>query len=70
MMKPELKVQSVTPGNAQHVGARSEQQDSFGFSDFDDLENLITVLCPLAKRCPLHLRGVAGQSFFKYLILT
>ena len=38
MMKPELKVQSVTPGNAQHVGARSEQQDSFGFSDFDDLE--------------------------------
>ena len=24
------------PGNAQHIGARSEQQDSFGFSDPDD----------------------------------
>src|SRR5436305_3497808 len=22
-----------TPGNAQHIGTRSEQQDSFGFSD-------------------------------------
>ena len=25
-----------SPGNAQHIGARSEQQDSFGFSDPDD----------------------------------
>jgi len=38
MTKSELKLQPVTPGNAQHVGARSEQQDSFGFSDFDDLD--------------------------------
>lgn len=36
MTKTDLKLQMVTPGNAQHVGARSEQQDSFGFSDFDD----------------------------------
>ena len=28
----------VRPGNAQHIGARSEQQDSFGFSAFDDAE--------------------------------
>ena len=28
----------VVPGNAQHIGARSEQQDSFGFSAFDDAE--------------------------------
>jgi serine/threonine protein phosphatase PrpC len=25
------------PGNAQHIGARTEQQDSFGFSDPEDL---------------------------------
>ncbi|MHC1761984.1 MAG: PP2C family serine/threonine-protein phosphatase [Negativicutes bacterium] len=29
-------LQQVIPGNAQHIGARSEQQDSFGFSAFDD----------------------------------
>ena len=29
-------LQKVIPGNAQHIGARSEQQDSFGFSAFDD----------------------------------
>ena len=28
----------VIPGNAQHIGARNEQQDSFGFSAFDDAE--------------------------------
>ena len=28
----------VVPGNAQHIGARSEQQDSFGFSDFDNAD--------------------------------
>jgi len=28
----------VIPGNAQHIGARNEQQDSFGFSAFDDSE--------------------------------
>lgn len=28
----------VIPGNAQHIGARNEQQDSFGFSAFDDVE--------------------------------
>jgi serine/threonine protein phosphatase PrpC len=27
---------SFLPGNAQHVGARSSQQDSFGFGDLDD----------------------------------
>ncbi len=27
---------TVIPGNAQHIGARSEQQDSFGFLAFDD----------------------------------
>lgn len=27
----------VHPGNCQHVGARSSQQDAFGFSDKDDL---------------------------------
>lgn len=26
----------IVPGNAQHIGARQEQQDAFGFSDFDD----------------------------------
>src|SRR5262249_47176815 len=26
------------PGNAQHIGARSSQQDSFGFADPDDQE--------------------------------
>lgn len=30
--------EAVVPGNAQHIGARSEQQDSFGFSAFDDAE--------------------------------
>ena len=28
----------VIPGNAQHIGARNEQQDSFGFSAFDAVE--------------------------------
>jgi protein phosphatase len=27
----------VNPGNCQHIGARSSQQDAFGFSDKDDL---------------------------------
>ena len=27
----------VCPGNSQHIGARSSQQDAFGFSDKDDL---------------------------------
>ena len=27
---------SILPGNAQHIGARSSQQDSFGFGDPDD----------------------------------
>lgn len=26
----------ITPGNAQHIGARTEQQDAFGFSDIND----------------------------------
>lgn len=26
----------IIPGNAQHIGARGEQQDSFGFSDFEN----------------------------------
>ena len=26
----------VIPGNAQHIGTRSEQQDAFGFSDIHD----------------------------------
>src|SRR5262245_47929517 len=26
------------PGNAQHIGARTSQQDSFGFADPDDIE--------------------------------
>ena len=30
--------EAVVPGNAQHIGARSEQQDSFGFSAFDDAD--------------------------------
>lgn len=33
-MEPTLHM--VIPGNAQHIGARSEQQDSFGFLAFDD----------------------------------
>lgn len=28
----------VYPGNCQHIGARSSQQDAFGFSDKDDLD--------------------------------
>ena len=31
---------SIIPGNAQHIGARSEQQDSFGFSVFDDADHV------------------------------
>ena len=27
----------VSPGNCQHIGARSTQQDAFGFSDIDDI---------------------------------
>ena len=30
----------ISPGNAQHIGARGEQQDSFGFSAFDDAEHV------------------------------
>lgn len=30
----------ITPGNAQHIGARGEQQDSFGFSVFDDADRV------------------------------
>lgn len=30
----------IVPGNAQHIGARSEQQDSFGFSNFDDASHV------------------------------
>ena len=30
----------ITPGNAQHIGARGEQQDSFGFSVFDDADHV------------------------------
>ena len=29
-------VHKVTPGNAQYIGSRSEQQDAFGFSDIGD----------------------------------
>lgn len=36
MSTVDVKRHDVVPGNCQHVGARSEQQDSFGFSDFDD----------------------------------
>lgn len=40
----------VIPGNAQHIGARSEQQDSFGFSHFDDAQFVrhAGVLCVVA----------------------
>jgi serine/threonine protein phosphatase PrpC len=27
----------ITPGNAQHIGSRKEQQDDFGFSDIDNV---------------------------------
>lgn len=30
-------LQLIIPGNAQDIGARGEQQDSFGFSSFDDV---------------------------------
>ena len=30
-------VNRVTPGNGQHIGARTEQQDAFGFSDIHDV---------------------------------
>ena len=30
----------ISPGNAQHIGARGEQQDSFGFSVFDDADHV------------------------------
>ncbi len=41
---------SFLPGNAQHIGARSSQQDSFGFGDPDDEEFLahggfVAVVC-------------------------
>ena len=35
-----MKILRITPGNAQHIGTRSEQQDSFGFSVFDDAEHV------------------------------
>jgi len=31
----------IIPGNAQHIGARNEQQDSFGFSAFDDAPSVV-----------------------------
>lgn len=33
-----IKKSRVIPGNAQHIGAREEQQDSFGFSDFENTD--------------------------------
>ncbi|RBW68948.1 PP2C family protein-serine/threonine phosphatase [Bacillus taeanensis] len=30
----------ITPGNAQHIGARTEQQDAFAFSDLTDYETI------------------------------
>jgi protein phosphatase len=41
---------SFLPGNAQHIGARSSQQDSFGFGDLEDEEFLahggfVAVVC-------------------------
>jgi PPM family protein phosphatase len=41
---------SFLPGNAQHIGARSSQQDSFGFGDPEDVEFLahggfVAVVC-------------------------
>ena len=38
MLETSISVCEVIPGNAQHIGARNEQQDSFGFSAFDDAE--------------------------------
>ena len=40
MTTTEKKTPEITPGNAQHLGARSEQQDSFGFSALDDADFL------------------------------
>lgn len=34
LQPPQFHIQ---PGNAQHVGRRQEQQDAFGFSDFNDI---------------------------------
>lgn len=31
----------IIPGNAQHVGNRSEQQDAFGFTDIDDTDLVV-----------------------------
>ncbi|MDV3428441.1 MAG: protein phosphatase 2C domain-containing protein [Bacillota bacterium] len=50
----------INPGNAQHIGRRSEQQDSFGFSDIFDKEVLgstggLAVLCD----------GMGGMSMGK-----
>lgn len=33
-----MSLTDILPGNAQHIGARGEQQDSFGFSGFSDGE--------------------------------
>lgn len=33
-------VLTIVPGNCQHIGARSEQQDAFGFSCFDDADHI------------------------------
>lgn len=40
MTEPSVPKRTITPGNAQHIGARSEQQDSFGFSIFDDADHV------------------------------
>lgn len=36
MKEEQLSYTEVIPGNAQHIGAREEQQDSFSFSALDD----------------------------------
>lgn len=40
MSEDAVKKLAIIPGNAQHIGARNEQQDSFGFSVFDDADHV------------------------------
>jgi PPM family protein phosphatase len=38
--RKKTAVHCITPGNAQHIGARTEQQDAFAFSDLTDHESV------------------------------
>lgn len=40
MTEKKAPAVTIVPGNSQHIGSRSEQQDSFGFSCFEDIDHI------------------------------